>query len=311
MARYRIANLTIDSVVALPAPAVAAREGGAWRFTVRRGGRAPARLAWYHHELEDDGTPWRSLARDGERHVVRFRRQATFVIAGAERRITCHPAAAASIETVRQLFVGHVLPLVFAEAGALALHASAVRTPDGVLAFVGPTRRGKSTIAAALAARGCPLVADDCAIVEVEAGECRVRPMHVGLRLWPDSLRVFPRSRPGLPVHGRSGTKSRVTAGALGLAIHHSPAPLHRVYLLDAAHRGAAVTVTPVSGPEAVLALLVASFQVGMDRPGQLRRSFESLSTLAARVPVRRLRRPRGLRHLPQLVQTVLDDARL
>lgn len=309
MPRYRIANLSIDSGVALPAPALAARDAGAWRFTIRRGRGAPARGPWYHHELGDDGRPWRSLARDGERHVVRFSRQATFVISCDDRRITCRPAVSATIETIRQLFVGHVLPLVFAEAGALPLHASAVRTPSGVLAFVGATRRGKSTIAAALAARGCALVADDCAIVEIEGGDCHVRPMHVGLRLWPDALRVLPNGRRVAAGSGDGRSKTRVTAGALGLATCESPAPLHRVYLLDPPRRPGAAAVAPVSGAEAVVALLVASFQLGMDRPAQLRRSFESLSTVAARVPVRRLRPPRGLQHLPLLVQTVLEDA--
>ena len=316
MPRYRIANLSIDSGLTLPAPLEARRVAvgtgdRAWRLTLRRGGGLRGRPAWYHHELEDDGRPWRSLARDGERHVVRFYRQATFVISPAERRVRCYPAASASTETIRQLFVGHVVPLLFAETGALALHASAVRTPSGVLAFVGATRRGKSTIAAALAARGGALVADDCAIVEMKDGECRVRPMHVGLRLWPDSLRVFAQ-RPAPADRGRDRrrrSKTRLAAGSLGLAIHEAPAPLHRIYLLEPAHRGEPVTVAPVSGADAVMALLVASFQLGMDQPAHLRRSFESLSTLASQVPIRRLRRPRGLRHLPLLVQHVLDDA--
>jgi hypothetical protein len=310
MPLYRIANLLVDSAVALPGAtlvkAATTRTPRTWRFVVdRRPSRA--RYAWHYHEESPDGRLRRSLARDGDRDVIRFARRAVFVVSFRERAITCHPRPSTALEGVRQLLLGQVLPLVFAERGALALHASAVRLPEGVVTFVGETRGGKSTIAAALGARGCPLLADDCAIVEVTNGTCRVRPMHVGMRLWPDAITMLraPSAKRRHPM------KTRVAAESLGIATHTKPAPLHRVYLLESAAGERDVAIDAVSRPDAVVALLVASFHLGMDQPERLRRAFENLSTIVAQVPVRRIRRPNGLRHLAQIVQAILDDARL
>jgi hypothetical protein len=307
MPYYRIANLLIDSGIALPSVPPAPPRSGAWSFRLSRSA-APRRAAWYHHEEAADGRRWRSLAREGGRHLIRFPRQAVFAVSFEERRITCHPCSGVSADAVRQLFVGHVLPLVFAERGALVLHASAVRLPAGAVAFVGGSRGGKSTLAAALGARGYPLVADDCAIFEFANGGCRVRPMHAGLRLWPDALRSIGCGGSNARSIGGRG-KTRVTAASLGIRTCDRPAALHRVYLLDPAPRARSVSIERLPRPEAVVALLTSSFQLDIDRRAHLRQSFEKLSTVAAQVCVSRLRRPRGLTHLPALVDAVLADA--
>jgi hypothetical protein len=308
MPLYRIANLLIDSATALPGLQVTSPAAGAWRFRIGRGAALPKRSVWYHHEYASDGQLWRSLARDGDREIVRFCRQATFVVSFPDRQITCVRGASASLEMVRQLLVGHVLPLVFAGKGALALHASAVRVPDGVVVFVGSTGRGKSTIASALGMRGYPLMADDCAVVDVDDRRCRVRPLDVGIRLWPDAMTTL-----GVRGVGRRNPsedrKARRTARALGIPTHTRPALLHRIYLLEPAAMKSPVRIDAVPRSDAVVALLAASFHLGMDRPDQMRRAFDRLTTLASRVPVRRLHRPRGLRHLPSLIDAVLADA--
>ena len=307
MPLYRIANLLIDSATTLPGLQVTSPAAGGWRFRMGRRAALPKRCAWYHHEHASNGQLWRSLARAGDRQIVRFCRQATFVVSFPERQITCFRRASASLETVRQLLVGHVLPLIFADEGALALHASAVRVPEGVIAFVGSTGRGKSTIASALGRRGYPLMADDCAVVAVDDRRCRVRPLDVGFRLWPDAMTTL--GVAGTPALGQNDDrKSRSTARALGIPTRSRPAPLHCIYLIDTGSRTRAVSIDAVPRPDAVVALLSANFHLGMNEPDQLRRTFNRLTTLASRVPVRRLHRPRGLRHLPSVVEAILAD---
>lgn len=307
MRLYRIANLFVDSAIALPGVELKAPATAAWRIRIGPRTAHAKRREWYHHEYASDGQLWRSLARENERHVVRFHRQATFAISFPGKQVTCFRARSTSLETVRQLLVGHVLPLVFAGEGALALHASAVRVPGGVVAFVGSTGRGKSTIASALGMRGYALMADDCAVVDVDRRRCRVRPLDVGVRLWPDAMTTL-----GVAGTGRrlaDDRKSRKSARALGILTHPRCARLHRIYLLEPVATTGQVRIDAVSRRDAVVALLSASFHVGMDRPQQMRRTFDRLAALAAHVPVRRLRRPRGLRHLPRLIDAVLADA--
>jgi hypothetical protein len=242
--------------------------------------------------------------------VIDFWRRASFLVSFDTRSIICYPRGSASLEAIRQLLVGHVVPLLFAEEGCLALHASAVQTPDGVVAFVAPSGGGKSTIALALAAAGCPIVGDDCLIVDVKDGVCRARPFHAGLRLWPEALSVVYGG--GRPVTHRTQSavrKKRVAAQALGLKIRARPAPLHRVYLLAPLSGVSVPTIDPVLRADAVVALMLATFQLGMDEPVRLRRAFEMLSTLVARVRVQRLSVPADLGQISAVVRTVLENA--
>lgn len=310
MPLYKIANLRIDSALALSAVPAARTRAGAWKFTLARRRTSAGRVAWYHHEATADGRRWRSLAHDGRHHVIRFWRTASFVVSFAARRITCYPCASTAVDTIRQLLVGHVVPLVFSDQGALALHASAVHTRHGVLVFVGETGNGKTTLMSAFGDRGYRLVADDCAIVDVADGGCRVRPVDLGLRVWPDTVGML---QGAVSSAGRDTqtprSKRRVPAAALGMKFHDRAEPLSRVYLLEPASAGARPVIESVPRADAVVALLVASFQLGMNDRARLRGSFDRLTSLAARVPVRRLSCPRGLHHVPAIVEAVLEDA--
>ena len=71
----------------------------------------------------------------------------------------------------------------------LTLHGSAVQTPKGGVAFIGHSARGKSTLAAALAQRGYPVVADEiCALDLSGDGAPTLNPAGPYLYLWADML---------------------------------------------------------------------------------------------------------------------------
>lgn len=79
--------------------------------------------------------------------------------------------------------IGVVLPYLFHRDGAWCLHASAVRTPTGVIAFVAARGTGKSTLAAACVHAGCALVADDVVVLRLHGDRVHVTPSGVPLRL--------------------------------------------------------------------------------------------------------------------------------
>lgn len=139
MPLYQIADLVIDSSIALRCVPLARARVGAWKFVIEPHSARPLSPAWYHHEAQMQGARWRTLGRAEDNHVICFWRQASFTLSFNAQRISCYPRESASLETVRQLFIGHVIPLVFAEQGALPLHASVVHTSPGALAFVGQT----------------------------------------------------------------------------------------------------------------------------------------------------------------------------
>lgn len=75
--------------------------------------------------------------------------------------------------------------------GLLPLHSSAVTLNDKVHAFVGDTGAGKSTLAAALSARGLPLFADDVLILDMNSSaQIMAIPGHKQLKLWKDAIEL-------------------------------------------------------------------------------------------------------------------------
>ncbi len=86
--------------------------------------------------------------------------------------------------------------------GRTLLHASAVRTAAGVVAFPAPANAGKSTLVAALARRGYSYVTDEC--VAVPAGTTNVEAYPKPIGLDPGSWPLFPDATPApLPLARR------------------------------------------------------------------------------------------------------------
>ena len=91
---------------------------------------------------------------------------------------------------VSAFLLGSVFGALCHQNGLLPLHASSVRTGDGVTAFLGDSGAGKSTLAACLQGHGFPIVSDDICVLEDDAasGEMRVIPVAGWLKLWRASL---------------------------------------------------------------------------------------------------------------------------
>ena len=111
---------------------------------------------------------------------------------------------------VRLFLLGSVWGALALQRGLLPLHASAVGRGRTVHAFTGPPGAGKSTLAAALAARGYPLFTDDMLdpgprFVR-DAGE--VLPRQSGPEAVPDAS-VLTGAVPGTPVRAGVGKAVR------------------------------------------------------------------------------------------------------
>src|SRR5690348_8122758 len=98
---------------------------------------------------------------------LRYAQTATFRIRNGSE-IQVEPFDGADDRAVRLLLLGPALAVLLHQRGLLVLHASAVSFGKSVAAFVGEKGEGKSTLAAALHARGHPLVADDLVAVELD-----------------------------------------------------------------------------------------------------------------------------------------------
>lgn len=198
-------------------------------------------------------------------------------------RVACTWPANFTVEDAATYLLGPVFGLLLRLRGVTALHASAVAIDGAAVALVGPAGAGKSTTAAALAARGHPLVGDDVLGLRVEADGIAVQPAYPRLRLWPDAAAALYGPGVELPPLTPNWDKRGLR---LDHAFHPDPLPLAAVYLLCDREAGPdAPRLEPMRPADAVLALVPSTY-VGWfpDRAAQAR-ELEALGRVARAVP--------------------------
>ena len=214
------------------------------------------------------------------------RRLGTFEIeAGSQIRVA--PADSSDQAAIRVGFLGPSLGIALIQRGELVLHASAVDVGGRAVAFVGPRGHGKSTMAAAMVARGHELISDDVLTVafESEEGVARVVPGYPQIKLWPDAAEALGHDPSRLEL---------LYPGVEKCVVRHfdrfaaAPRPLERVYLLLGGPRVTSRSTTPV---EAFQILSGMWFGARFGKPAlemiDRKAHFEALSELAAHVPLR------------------------
>jgi hypothetical protein len=114
--------------------------------------------------------------------------------------ILVEPAAGAAELDVRSYLMGSLFAALCHQRGLLPLHASAIGTSQGAVAFLGASGAGKSSIVAFLSQRGYPILADDICLVDPAAHhDRRVLPVAPWLKLWSATLDALGESSRGLP----------------------------------------------------------------------------------------------------------------
>ncbi len=205
-------------------------------------------------------------------------------------RIAIFPAPDVPDARLRVFLMGSALAALAVQRGLLFLHGSAVRLAGRTIALCGPAGSGKSSLAAALLARGASFVCDDLGRFDVDAGRAVVYPSTPRLKLSPETLAAL---------DWRPDGCARVFPGARKFHVPQtlddawSPVPLDAICVLD--WDGNPVCVTRLSGREALQALVAAAtYRPGMlDAHGRLGHHWAQCVELTAAVPVYRLTRAR------------------
>jgi hypothetical protein len=216
--------------------------------------------------------------------------------------IEVHPSTDADDQSIRAFLFGSAVGALLHMRGLTVLHGSAVVTPGGEAAvFCGMTTAGKSTLAAGLAARGHPLLADDiAALSQGPDGRTWVQPGLARTKLWRHSLE-------SLALSGLASAENQVRPGidkyALQLPMAIAPAPLRWIYELHAREQGE-LTIEPIAGLARINALVTHTFRpryvLALGRqPQQLRRAAQ----LAPQVDMWRIERPRREATLDAIVE--------
>jgi hypothetical protein len=206
---------------------------------------------------------------------------------------------------VSTYLLGSVFGALCHQNGLLPLHASAVRTHDGVTAFLGDSGAGKSTLAACLQGRGYGIVSDDICTLEEDADSTgmRVIPVAGWLKLWRTSLNHL-----GETPDERNRVYSADDKYRLYLEAHAGERPVLRnlVFLEKAAQTGVEPNLEPLSTAETI-GLMMKLTYLGYitELTGSHARVFRQCGRVLAQAKGYRLTMPWGFAEMEKVLQLV------
>lgn len=222
--------------------------------------------------------------------------------------VTVVPVPGLDDATLNHLYLNQVMPLAMSRQQKLVLHGSAVVIDDQAVAFIGRSGQGKSTLVAGFATCGYPFLTDDGLQLVTDGDSYLASPGPASIRLWHDSNRALMPADSALAPAISYSPKARLLAG--GMLQHSSRSlPLHRIYLLETSSAEEGISITPCSGREALMGLIGNCFLLDIEERAQLQRHFVTLSELARKQLVFKLRYPHDYTQLPAVRTAVCHHA--
>lgn len=186
----------------------------------------------------------------------------------------------------------------------LPLHAAVVAMNDKAVAICGPSGAGKTTLALHCRKRSFAIIADDMAAIDWNSGL-----VHHGAAFSRIDQQQFALIEEG----GTTRRSPRLPKSLLDTGQHHywsnpRPLPLAGIFMLSGFHDDQAICVQRVPDIEAGIALS-ANLTGEMFPPTKAQRQagLSASMAVAERVPVYRLRRPRGLDRLDAAVEAIYN----
>ena len=311
MASYSAFGLVVSSNVPLPGLPRVPDEPPDCVFESRRGPISERSTGRRHALRLPNGAISLVIGRCRSGFLVRVPGLAVFLVSRAGDRVRGVPSRGARPAIVAHLFLSQVLPLALSRQGRLVMHASAVATPHGAVAFLGAAGQGKSTLSASFVRRSFPLLTDDALLLIEDGTTLTGVPSYPEIRLQPDVLAVL--GNGGLAVHDvehRAG-KKRLRLDRGSRLFSREPVPVRRIYVLGCAEpsaRSGAATISAVTPREAFIELVKHTYRLDLDDRSRLRDEFDSIGRIAARPAlVYRLAVPRDLSELPAVHAVILD----
>jgi hypothetical protein len=278
--------------------------------TLRAGGGSPLIVErWSGPEPRGDevvswrprpGNPFHGrLLRDGERFAFWASDAGWYVIDPSVPAIAVEDAGP-SLGAELRLF-GVPASLCAGEVGDIALHASAVEIDGHAVLFAGPSMYGKTTLAAAFAARGNRLLAEDTV-------RCTTSPVPAA---YPGPSVVRLRSDVASHLHLPQAVRQPMPNGRVCLILgagsrgNGEPIPLRAIFVLRV---GESVSITSVPRRVAARDLVALSFLL----PGSEHwaANFARAVDLVAGVEVLDLHRPLSLASMDHVISTVVRHLR-
>jgi len=306
---YRIYGLRVCSDLSMPA--VSALDRGKIDLVVhQRGGIPPPDLPPSQAiaiEWRESLQHWMLRYHTRENHVLEFRlnKQATCI----EIYCTCPQAK----DDIAAVVLGPALGTALYLRGLPVLHAAAVVVDGRAVLLAGTAGAGKSTLTAALVAKGVPLLAEDLAVLTFGENAIIVQAGYPRLRLYPDAAMVAGKAARDLRrVFGAfvPDDKRWLDVATLSGGFRATPAPLGGIYLLAKRRPDKkALAIEPLPPHRAGLALMDHLYGARWLRIPTTK-ALEWCAGIAGSTRVRLVQAPPGLDRVGESADAIIADVR-
>ena len=233
-------------------------------------------------------------------YLVRFPDQADFEIAGESLAVSCALVPGEPQATAQTLFQNSIRPIIGNHKGELNLHGSAVAIDNFAVAFLGQSRRGKTTLAGAFSKAGYPYLTEDVLQVRSSEDSFHLVPHRTELRVFPDSASFLA----GRGLSEDLGDVKIPFPASDSLPFCQNTLPLSHIFILGEG-RCEAVHIAPIGQAEGIRQLLQQSFILDVEDRVRLRSHFWRLGALAAKTPCFELDYPRAYHQLPLVIAAI------
>jgi hypothetical protein len=270
--------------------------------------RGPALL----EDRSEDGDLRFVSYKSGDAYIARFSELCSFRIHPNRMSIDCAPHPEIAESTIAHLILDQAIPRLLAlKTGYLVLHASAIQVEDQVIAVLGSSGKGKSTLAGWFASQGHKLLTDDCLLLVKDDAtqQWMAQPSYQSVRLWPDSVAALGIETSALREFAGYSSKRR-TGTEVDFRYASKELPLKTCFVLSDPESGMNLEqpeVLPLPVNEAFLAVAKAVFRLDASDQQINRSEFEALTSLSNAVDFWSLSYERKYDWLPEVEKAIIQ----
>jgi hypothetical protein len=263
----------------------------------------PAGVVLAHDELSPEA--WYCFVREESgAYILRYASVCDFLVSADLRHVVVRIVEGADPEMVSVFTAGAVPAFALIMGGEAVLHASAVDVGGRVVAFVGQSGMGKSTMAALVCAAGGRLVTDDVLRLETTGSpRCYLGGGELRLRRSSDDVTDGFDARPESRRTGDGRNALKVSSAGSELL------PLAAIVIPFPDRAATELWLRRLDPVRAVLGLASFPRFVGWEDPTTQAEQFQYLGDICDSVPVYTAQVPWGPPFPTDLVETILTGA--
>ena len=245
--------------------------------------------------------------------VLRFLDVADFHVSHDGRTVSYRAEEDALPSLLQELLTGCILSFCLALQGAFPLHGGAVVSDGVAVGFIGPAGHGKSSLIATCISHGWRLLSDGMVVLQEHGQEFWVQTGNPLVRLRPDATDHLIGSpgffRSSSLVESSENPKQHVDVGTDWGELADQGYRLAGLYLLEPSEECTSPSLVSCTGWDAVSAIMANTYTVHIHPKSLSVSHFQFAARLLGSVPLKQLRYPRRLEFLPQMFETVRQDA--